>query len=106
VLTLLVATAVAWPFLRRVEPLYNGKPLTFWAQQYCSNNWSGRKELAREAAFAVLQIGPNAIPFLLDLMRARDSDLKKRLRQHVPRKWHECSGCCSNPNQSRHESSR
>ena len=88
VLVFLVAIAVAWLFLRRVEPVYNGKPLTFWAQQYGSNNWSGRKELAREAEFAVQQIGTNAIPFLLDLMQARDSDLKKRLRQHVPRKWH------------------
>ena len=52
VLVFLVATAFAWLFLRRVEPVYNGKPLTFWAQQYGSNNWSGRKELAREAEFA------------------------------------------------------
>ena len=89
VLVFLVATAVAWLFLRRVEPVYNGKPLTSWAQQYGSNNWSGRKELAREAEFAVQQIGTNAIPFLLDLMQARDSNLKKRLRQHVPRKWHD-----------------
>jgi HEAT repeat protein len=89
VLLFLVATAVARLFLRRVEPVYNGKPLTAWAQQYGSNNWSGRKELAREAEFAVQQIGTNAIPFLLDLMQARDSDLKKRLRQHVPGKWHD-----------------
>ena len=89
VLAFLVATAVAWLFLRRVEPVYNGKPLTFWAQQYASNKRSGRKELAREAEFAVQQIGTNAIPFLLDLMQARDSDLKKRLRQHVASKWHD-----------------
>lgn len=88
-LAFLVATAVAWLFLRRVEPVYNGKPLTFWAQQYGSNNWTARKELAREAEFAVRQIGTNAIPFLLDLMQARDSALKKRLRPHVPGKWHE-----------------
>jgi hypothetical protein len=88
-LAFLVAAFVAWLFLRRVEPVYNGKPLTFWAQQYGSNNWSARKELAREAEFAVRQIGTNAIPFLLDLMQARDSDLKKGLRQHLPRKWHD-----------------
>ena len=29
VLVFLVATAVAWLFLRRIEPVYNGKPLTF-----------------------------------------------------------------------------
>ena len=88
-LAFVVATSVAWLFLRRVEPVFNGKPLTFWAQQYGSNNWSGRKELAREAEFTVRQIGTNAIPLLLELMQARDSDLKKRLRQHVSRKWHD-----------------
>lgn len=86
---ILLATVVAWLFLRFVEPVHNGRPLTFWAQQYGSNNWSGRKELAREAEFAIQQIGTNAIPFLLDLMQARDSDLKKRLRQQVPKKWHD-----------------
>jgi hypothetical protein len=88
-LILIVATFIAWLSLRRAEPVYNGKALTFWAQQYGSNNWSGRKELAREAEFAVRQIGPGAIPFLLHLMEARDSDLKKSLRRHLPRKWHE-----------------
>ena len=90
VLALLAATSVAWVFSRRVEPVYDGRPLTFWAQQYGSNNWrSGGKNLARGAEFAIQQIGTNAIPFLLDLMQAQDSDLKKRLRQHLPRTWHD-----------------
>jgi HEAT repeat protein len=89
VLAFLVAASIAWVFWHRVEPVYDGKPLTFWAQQYGSNNWSGRKELAFEAEFAVRQIGSDAIPLLLDLMQSRDSDLKKKLRQHLPKKWHE-----------------
>src|SRR6185436_15838719 len=89
VLAAVTASLAAWLFLRRVEPVYNGKPLTAWAQQYGSNNWSRRKELAREAEFAIRQIGTNSIPILLDLMRARDSDLKKRLRKHLPQKWHD-----------------
>jgi HEAT repeat protein len=88
-LTLLLGTSAALLFLRRVEPIHNDKPLTSWAQQYGSNNWSGHKDLAREAEFAVRQIGPKAIPFLLDLMEARDSDLKKKLRQYLPKKWHD-----------------
>lgn len=84
-----LATTVAWLCLRRVEPVYNGRPLTAWARQYGSNHWNGRKEPAREAEFAVRQIGTNAIPFLLDLMRARDSALSQRLRPHVPGKWHD-----------------
>jgi HEAT repeat protein len=82
-------TLIAWFFLHRGELVYNGKPLTAWAQQYGSNNWNGRKELAREAEFAVRQIGTNSIPTLLDLMRAQDSNLKRRLREHLPRKWHD-----------------
>jgi hypothetical protein len=89
VLAFLMVTSVAWLFLRRVEPVYNGKPLTAWAEQYGSNNWRPRRELAREAEFAIRQIGTNSIPFLLDMMRARDSELKKRLRQQLPRKWHD-----------------
>ncbi len=89
VLAVVTASLAAWLFLRRGEPVYNGKPLTAWAQQYGSNNWSGRKELAREAEFAVRQIGTSSIPILLDLMRARDSDLTKRLRKHLSRKWHD-----------------
>jgi hypothetical protein len=100
-LVLLVAISVAWLLLRPVEPVYNGKPLKFWAQQYGSNNWSRRKELAREAEFAIRQIGTNAIPFLLDLMRARDSDLKKGLRQRLPRGWHDSLHLNDNSGQER-----
>jgi hypothetical protein len=89
VVLVFVAGVVLWLLLRQVEPVFNGKPLTAWAQQYGSNNWTRRKDLALEAEVAVRQIGTNAIPFLLDLMRARDSDLKKRLRKHLPQKWHD-----------------
>lgn len=89
VVLVFVASIVTWLLLRHVEPVWKGKPLNAWAQQYGSNNWSGRKELAREAEFAIRQIGTNSIPFLLGLMRARDSDLKKSLRTHLPRKWHD-----------------
>jgi HEAT repeat protein len=89
VLVFLVATSVGWLVLRRTEPVSKGKPLSAWAQQYGSNNWAGRKEMAREAENAIRQIGTNAIPVLLGWMEARDSGLKKRLRQRLPRKWHE-----------------
>ncbi|MSU56821.1 MAG: HEAT repeat domain-containing protein [Pedosphaera sp.] len=40
-----------------------------------------------EAEFAIQQIGTNAIPFLLDRVRERDSVVKKKLRAILPRKW-------------------
>jgi HEAT repeat protein len=89
VLAVVVAGFGTWLLLRRAEPAYNGKSLTVWDQQYGSNHWSGRTELAGEAEFAVRQIGSNAIPFLLKLMRAEDSNLKKKLRNHLPKKWHD-----------------
>ena len=95
------ASLAAWLFLRASEPTYNGKRLTAWAQQYGANSWSGQKELAVEAEFPVRQIGTNAIPFLLELMHARDSDLKKRLRKHVPQKWHDSLHLMDNSFQTR-----
>src|SRR5438874_3105031 len=72
------------------EPTYQGKPLREWAQQYGANHWSGTDRAPdKEAEFAIQQVGTNAIPFLLGMMRARDSALKKKLRTIVPEAWHE-----------------
>src|SRR2546421_3735492 len=72
------------------EPTYQGKPLSEWAQQYGANHWSGTDRAAdKEAEFAIQQVGTNAIPFLLGMMRARDSALKKKLRMIVPEVWHD-----------------
>lgn len=81
-----VAAFLVWKFYRP-EPVYQGKPLSAWAQQYGSNNWSARPELAREAEIAIRQIGSNAIPFLLDGIRAEESRIKKTFRGLLPRKW-------------------
>jgi hypothetical protein len=81
---------LAWMLLYPQEPACKGKSLTFWAQQYGSNNWrGGGGPAAREAEVAIRQIGTNAIPFLLDLIRVRDSALKKKLREMAPRAWHD-----------------
>ena len=93
-LTFAVASTIAmlgWKFFYRPEPTYKGKPLSAWAEQYGSNHWTGGTATSRaasqEAEFAVRQIGTNGIPFLLKLMRARDSALKKKLRTIVPQTW-------------------
>jgi HEAT repeat protein len=91
-LTLAFAVAItflAWRSLYQPEPIYNRKPLSAWARQYGSNHWSGANRAAdKEAELAIRQIGTNGIPFLLDLVRARDSAAKKKLRKALPRMWH------------------
>ena len=80
---------LGWKFLYPSEPAYNGKTLTEWAQHYGSNNWrGGGGPAAREAEAAIRRIGTNSIPFLLDLIRVRDSAWKKKLREVAPRTWH------------------
>src|SRR5262245_15912350 len=85
-----LSALLVWRFLHSSEPVYNGKTLTAWAQQYGSNNWRGGDTAlaAREAEAAIREIGTNGIPFLLDLMRVSDSAVKKKLRTALPRKWH------------------
>lgn len=85
-----VLAVLAWRSLFHPEPVYNGKPLSTWAEQYGSNNWrAGGKPAAREAQAAIRQIGTNGIPFLLNLIRSQESPLKKRLRTMVPQTWHQ-----------------
>jgi hypothetical protein len=76
------------------EPVYNGKPLGAWANQWGSNHWriprtAESTRLDREAEAAIRAIGDKGIPFSLDLMRAQEPGLKKQLRKILPRSWHE-----------------
>jgi HEAT repeat protein len=61
----------------RHEPRYSGKTLTYWLKRYESTITSGELSDAglprQEARNAVLAIGTNGIPVLLDMLRARDS---------------------------------
>src|SRR5688572_15566759 len=82
------ATFLGWKFYRP-EPVYHGKPLSTWAQQYGSNRWSSNQAAAREAELAIRQIGSDAVPFLLDQLRTEESRTKKRLRELLPRTWHD-----------------
>src|SRR5882724_10172199 len=84
--TLLIAAvgALVWFLLRPdPEPTYQGKPLSYWLDGFVSGNPSPDK-----ATEAVRQIGTNAIPTLLCLLRAEDSKFKLKLirlsqKQHL-----------------------
>jgi HEAT repeat protein len=61
---------IAWQVARLREPVYHDKPLSAWLQSYGANSES------QESDDAVRNIGTNAIPILLDNLRAYDSQLK------------------------------
>jgi HEAT repeats len=72
-----------WWLLRPSEPSYKGKSLSVWLEYLASDD--GNTPEAREA---VRQIGANAIPTLLRMLRANDSPLKTKCielldRQHL-----------------------
>lgn len=83
-----ITAVLAWRSLFPPEPVYNGRTLGAWAQQYGSNYWrGGGRPAALEAQAAIRQIGTNGIPFLLDLLRVRDPEIKQKLRSVVAPSW-------------------
>jgi hypothetical protein len=82
------AAFVVWKLVYRPEPVYQGKRLGAWAQQFGSNNWSVNPA-SREAESAIRQMGAQGIPFLLDRMRAEESGAMRKLREILPQRWHD-----------------
>ena len=87
-----LVSVVDWQVLRLREPVYRGKRLSIWLNAYRIyglagvETWQVRVE-QQEADEAVRQIGTNALPTLLRMLRANDSALKVKLmdlaaRQH------------------------
>ena len=83
---------VRWQALQPFEPTYAGRKLTSWISVYWDTNAYDimlfRTSETDKADKAVSQIGTNAIPTLLRLLRAQDSALKIKLmdlvqRQHI-----------------------
>jgi HEAT repeat protein len=67
----------------RQGPIYNGKPLSAWLAGYNLSSMDP-DEMAKADA-AVRATGTNAIPTLLQMLEARDSALKFRIRELVSR---------------------
>jgi len=62
------------------EPVYHGKALTLWLQNYDPSSSLGRGSRRwKETDDAVRHIGAKSIPALLEMLRATDSKLKLRL---------------------------
>lgn len=74
-----VLTVIGWQAFSLREPVYQGKCLSVWLEQYGTNHWSSgqNSELDKQAGTAIRQIGTNALPMLLERLRARDTRLKQ-----------------------------
>ena len=53
--------------LRPREPAYQGKPLSYWFERFNTTNRS-------QAAIALREMGPAAVPFLLKKAKSKDGD--------------------------------
>src|SRR5260370_5750943 len=83
--TLLIAVlgGFAWLILSPPsEPMYQGKTLSFWCDQYTANSLPESDiELQKQAETAIRAIGTNAVPTLLRMLKAKDSKFKRWLFQ-------------------------
>jgi HEAT repeat protein len=85
VLLVALVSGIAWQALRERQPVYQGKRLSSWLKVY-RLGWMIHTTL--NADEAVRQVGTNALPTLLRMLRAKDSALKVKLmelakRQHI-----------------------
>jgi hypothetical protein len=98
-----VVAGLGWKVLREREPVYQGKPLSFWMEcltnppggvpsrydwnwqdgGWQSSRWSLAKQ--KELGKAMAEIGTNAVPFLRKMVRYRDTPLKLKLERIAER---------------------
>jgi HEAT repeat protein len=84
-LVVAVLVGLAWESLRPRGPVYGGKTLTAWLDEYIDEyspsfgNHSNAQERQSLARTAIRQIGTNGLPILLKMARAKDSPLKTKL---------------------------
>src|SRR3954447_12986754 len=87
-LTLVAGGIVILRSLPPREPVYDGKPLSFWVGQYRTNTWiSVHEELATQAETAIRHIGTNATPVLLKMLGTTASPLRIKLTSKIPKHW-------------------
>src|SRR5690348_12848077 len=71
-----------WWLSRSREPVYQGKPLSVWLQNYGPNQGLATDQTAaKESDDAIRHMGTNAIPFLLAMLDETDPKIKVALNQ-------------------------
>jgi len=78
ILPVALLACFAWQMMKPREPVYEGKPLSVWLEGYCLPTIDG-PEGWRKTNKVVQEIGTNAIPALMRMLRARDSALRVKL---------------------------
>ncbi|MDB6109620.1 MAG: repeat protein [Pedosphaera sp.] len=74
-----ICGGLAWQVLRPREPVYREKALSAWCEQYATNHWAHPdSELHKQAETAIRHMGTNAIPALMNMLRASDSPLQRK----------------------------
>ncbi|MDB6022240.1 MAG: repeat protein [Pedosphaera sp.] len=85
VLLIVLPSVLMWQVLRprEPEPIYQGKPLSFWLKGYDSGNYPGTNTALaptrQEAETALRHLGSNALPVLLGMLRTPDSPFRDML---------------------------
>jgi HEAT repeat protein len=84
---ILFAGVAAWLLLQPGEPVYEGRPLSYWLATYADFAPYDRQK-REKAEEAVRHAGTNAVPTLLRILQASDSDLKYKVnewasKQHI-----------------------
>ncbi|HYG35694.1 MAG TPA: HEAT repeat domain-containing protein [Clostridia bacterium] len=74
-----VAGWVSWQISSEREPYYQGKPLSFWVDQYAKDSLTPGTPARNEAETAIYKIGTNALPVLMDWCTKLDSAFKLKL---------------------------
>jgi hypothetical protein len=69
-LGLAILLALAYSIVPSAEPVYQGKPLSYWVTRLGSDEMHGAP---KDAVAAIRAIGPKAVPFLLEWMPHRQS---------------------------------
>ena len=65
ILAMLGSILVGWIIFHESEPIYNGKPLSVWSEEFTAVPFRPQDlDTNSEAAAAIRAIGPAAIPFL------------------------------------------
>jgi HEAT repeat protein len=81
VLLAMLAGVIGWRILREREPSYQGRQLSSWLEAYGRVRQTTESEFRRKTYEALKQIGTNAIPASLRMLRAKDSALNVKLME-------------------------
>ena len=74
-----IVAGIAFFAFRSREPVYQGRPLSAWLEDLDYGRPSFRREAVPLAEEAVRRMGSNAVPFLVGMMRCKDSPFRKKM---------------------------